>query len=145
MNNISVHGGEDIMSRGSAISDTDPRSLHIHKDKTKIDVHYELNVLDQIVSEGNDKISTLKNDIRGNDELTFNVKSPTPVTTGCIRHSNKHGRKVKIRESKNIIRFRMLTQYSCQEIRVQQIKRKETDIRYRRWCHVYQMGIKTIF
>ena len=68
-----------------------------------IDVHYELNALDQIVSEGNKDISTLKNDICGNDELLFNVKSPTPVTTCCIRHSNKHGRKIKYENLKILL------------------------------------------
>ena len=62
-----------------------------------------MNVLDQIVSEGNTDISTLKNDIRGNYELTFNVKLPTPGTTGCIRHSNKHGRKIKYENLKTLL------------------------------------------
>jgi len=105
MNNISVHGGEDILSRGSISKNTDwqssNRNRNTHKNNLGIDVHYELNVLDQIVSEGNKDISTLKNDIRGNDELaTFNVKLPTPVTAGCIRHSNKHGRKIKYKNLK---------------------------------------------
>ena len=56
MNNISVHGGEDILSRGFSV-DTDSqssnRNMNEHKNKLGIDVHYELNVLDQIVSEGN--------------------------------------------------------------------------------------------
>ena len=95
MNNISVHGGEDILSHGSALGNTDSCSTTKNKTKTKIDVHYELNVLDQIVSDGNTNISALKNDIHKNKELTFDVKSPTPVTTGCIRHSNKHGRNIK--------------------------------------------------
>ena len=62
-----------------------------------------LNVLDQIVSKENNNISTLKNDIGGNNELTFSVKSPTPVTTGCIRHSDKHGQRVKYENLKILL------------------------------------------
>jgi len=106
MNNISVHGGKNILSRGSSKNTDSPssnRNMNKHKNNLGIDVHYELNVLYQIVSEGNKDISTLKNDIRGNDELAFNVKSPTPVTTGCIRHSNKHGRKIKYENLKILL------------------------------------------
>ena len=81
------------MSKGAV--ETDPEIIRNNKNKPKVNKHFELNVLDQIVSEGNKNNSTLKNDIRGIEELTFNVKSPTPVTIGCIRHSNKNGRKVK--------------------------------------------------
>ena len=35
--------------------------------------------------------------------MTFNVKSPTLVTTGCIRHSNKHGRKIKYENLKILL------------------------------------------
>jgi len=90
MNNISVRGGEDILSRGSSKNTDLPssnRNMNEHKNNLGIDVHYELNVLDQIVSEGNKDISTLKNDIRGNDELTF----------------NKHGRKIKYENLKILL------------------------------------------
>ena len=59
MNNISVHGGEDILSSGSSKNTeslSSNRNMNEHKNKLGIDVHYELNVLDQIVSEGNKDI-----------------------------------------------------------------------------------------
>ena len=90
LNNITVHGGKDILSKGAV--EMDSKTIRNNKSKQKVNKHFELNVLDQIVSDGKNN-STLKNDVRGIEELTFNVKSPTPVTIGCIRHSNKNGRK----------------------------------------------------
>ena len=65
-----------------------------NKNKNTSNEHFELNVLDQLVSDGNKNISSLENDVRGIHELTSKTKSPTPVTMGCIRRG-KHGRKVK--------------------------------------------------
>jgi len=62
-----------------------------------------LNVLDQVVSDGNKHISNVENDIREIHELTSKNKLPTPVTTGSIRGS-KIGRKVKYQNLKILTR-----------------------------------------
>ena len=142
LNNITVHGGEDILSKGAV--ETDPEIIRNNKSKPKVNKHFGLNVLDQIVSYGNKNNSTLKNDVCGIEELTFNVKSPTPVTIGCIRHSNKNGRKVKYDNLK------ILLDSGCSHsiLRKKYASNKLKDnkhIRNRRWRYENQMGIKELF